>query len=179
MDIQDLWEKALKRTEIIRPRVLPLSMMGPTHLPYIFLAESSINQGDTVVRKGEVVVDKPALILPHDMPQFEGFESEKISSFDLDMLTNFLFVRGVRFPSLKYNNVVNALDLREGKLDHSVKFYRGELEKQENVSAGLVLGPEDLWQFSILIFTANQMIRQAEGDLRQLWEKYRKNKNDD
>ncbi|MBI3317374.1 MAG: hypothetical protein HYZ85_05175 [Candidatus Omnitrophica bacterium] len=178
MDIQDLWEKALKKTEIIRPRVLPLSVFGSTHLPYIFLAESSLNRGDTVVRKGEVMVDKPTIVLPNDMPQFEGFESEKVSTFDLDMLTNFLFVRGVKFPSLKYNNKVESLDLREGGLGDAIQFYRRELECRENTSSGLVLGPEDVWQFSILVFTANQMIRQAEGDIRQLWDKYRKKKND-
>lgn len=174
MDLQETWEKALKRTEIIRPRVSPLSTFGPTHLPYIFLAESSVNIGDTVVRKGEVVVEKPSIILPQDFPQFEGFESEEVSAFNLDMLTSFLFVRGVRFPSLKYNNKTHSLDLREGKLQQSVDFYRHELEKQENVNSGLVLGPEDAWQFSILIFIAGQVVRQAEGDIKKLWEKYKK-----
>ena len=178
MDLQDIWEKALKRTEIVRPRVSPLSVFGPTHLPYIFLAESSVNLGDTVVRKGEVVVEKPSIILPQDFPQFEGFESEQMSAFNLDMLTSFLFVRGVRFPSLRYNNKTDSLDLREGRLQDAVTFYKCELEKQENLNSGLVLGPEDAWQFSILIFIGSQVMRQAEGDIKKLWEDYKKGKND-
>ena len=73
MDIQELWERALKNTEIIRPRVQELHTFSSTQLPYVFLSESSINAGDTVVRKGEVLVEKPSLILPADSPQFEGF----------------------------------------------------------------------------------------------------------
>ena len=69
MDIHKSWEKALKRTEIIRPRVQPLHAFESTHLPYIFLGESSVNTGDSVVRKGEVLVEKPALVLPPSTPQ--------------------------------------------------------------------------------------------------------------
>ncbi len=58
MDIEKTWEKALKYTEIIRPRVEPLNTFRTTHLPYIFLTESSVNVGDSVVRKGEVLVEK-------------------------------------------------------------------------------------------------------------------------
>jgi len=40
MDIHDSWEKALKATEIIRPRVQPLQTFEATQIPYVFLAES-------------------------------------------------------------------------------------------------------------------------------------------
>ena len=72
MDIQQLWDKALKDTEIVRTRALDLPTYEATALPYIFLAESGLNAGDTVVRKGEVVIERPALILP--MAQFQGFK---------------------------------------------------------------------------------------------------------
>ncbi|MBI4711459.1 MAG: hypothetical protein HY767_03240, partial [Candidatus Omnitrophica bacterium] len=94
MYIHDYWEKALKSTEIIRPRVQPLQTFEATQIPYVFLAESAVNQGDTVVRKGEVTVDKPSIILPPNLPQFEGFEFDKEFSGVEDYLTTFLFVRG-------------------------------------------------------------------------------------
>jgi len=176
MDIQDFWEKALKDTEIIRSRVQPLAVFGATRLPYIFLAESAVNAGDTVVRKGEVVVDKPSLILPSNLPQFEGFEpeSEKTPALNPDFLATYLFVRGIRFPSLKYENRTHALDLREGRLAEAIRYYAHELEKAENVSTGLVIGPEDCWQFSLLIFIANQVVRQADGDIRKLLDDFKK-----
>jgi len=64
MGIHESWEKALKMTEIVRPRVQPLATFEATQIPYIFLAESLVNHGDTVIRKGEITIDKPSIILP-------------------------------------------------------------------------------------------------------------------
>ena len=173
MDIHESWEKALKLTEIIRPRIQPLSTFEATQLPYIFLAQSSVNHGDTVVRKGEVTVDKPSIILPPYMPQFEGFEFEKKFQGVEDYLTTFLLVRGIRFPSMKYENKVNSLDIYENKLKQAIEEYSRRLQQQENLSTGLVIGPEDCWQFSILIFVCGQALRYAEGDIRRIFERYR------
>lgn len=174
MNIQDSWEKALKNTEIIRPRVLPLDTFEATRLPYIFLAESIVNNGDTVVRKGAVMVEKPALILPESSPQFEGFDFEKESGFNLDTFINFLLVRGVLFPSLKYDNKTDALDIYSGKLKDAISHYSDKLQKQEDVHTGLIIGPEDAWQFSILIFICSQVARSAEGDVKKILDKFRR-----
>ena len=46
----------------------------------------------------------------------------------------------------------------------------------EDVRTGLVCGPEESWQFSILILVAHQISRQADGDIRKLIDKYREEK---
>lgn len=176
MDIQRYWEKALRDTEVIRPRIEPLLTFQATRLPYTFLAESGVNLGDTVVRRGEVVVEKPSLILPNDYPQFTGFDSGEAPAFRPEPLVNFFLVRGVRFPSLKYSNRTHSLDIREGKLREAIEYYRRGLEMQENVTGGLIVGPEDCWQFSVLIFVTGQVLRSAEGDIRKLLDEFRKKK---
>ena len=168
MNIEKAWEKALKYTEIIRPRVEPLDTFKTTHLPYIFLAESSVNVGDSVVRKGEVLVEKPSIILPPDSPQLEGFDFKDVSRRQQDMIINFLLVRGIGFPSLKYNNKTYSLDIFEGRLSKAIKKYTHELQKEENVTSGLVIGPEDCWQFSILIFVGMQILRSTDNDIKNL-----------
>ena len=167
MDIQEIWDKALKETEIIRPRVAPLSSQETTVMPYIFLAESSVNVGDTVVRTGKVLVEKPSIILPSDFPHFEGFDFEKDFHFREDTIINFLIVRGVRFPTLKYNNQISKIDIYEGPLAKAVKEYSHKLQKTEDVHAGLVIGPEEAWQFSILIFIGAMVSRSAFGDIKR------------
>ena len=174
MGIQERWEKALEKTEIIKPRVQELLTFSHTDLPYIFLSESSINIGDTVVRKGSVMVDKPSLILPMGLPQFEGFDFGKESDVKEDMVTNFLLVRGIKFPSLKYNNKTYSLDLFEGRLSKAIDEYRDRLQREENVLTGLVIGPEDCWQFSLLIFVCAQVIKSADGDIRRLLDEFKK-----
>ena len=174
MNIQEAWERALKSTEIVRPRVQPLHTFEATHIPYIFLAESSVNAGDTVVRKGEVIIEKPSLVLPFGLPYFEGFEFEEEMSIDQGLLMNFLLVRGVQFPSMRYNNRTDTVEVFEGGLSKAIDHYSEQLMRAEDVSTGLVVGHEAVWQFSLLIFTGGQIMRSADGDLRRLLEDYRK-----
>ena len=143
-------------------------------VPYILLSESSINIGDTVVRKGEVVVEKPALILPPNVPQLEGFEFGADNGADEDSIINYLLIRGVTLPSLKYNNLTHSLDLYEDKLANAVKYYKTQLQYKEDVHTGLLVGPEDGWQFSILIFICSQVAKNAQTDIKKLWDEYKK-----
>ena len=101
MNIQEAFEKALKETDIIRSRVLSLQTFADTHVPYVLLSASSINPGDTVVRKGEVLVQKPSLILPPNIPQFDGFDRDDLPGLDSDAMINLLLVRGVSLPSIR------------------------------------------------------------------------------
>ncbi len=174
MDIEKVWEKALKYTEIIRPRVEPLNTFKTTHLPYVFLAESSVNVGDSVVRKGEVLVEKPSIILPPGSPQLEGFDFKDVSKYQQDTIVNFFLVRGIMFPSLKYNNKTYSLDIFEGRLSKAIEKYSRELQKAENVTSSLIIGPEDCWQFSVLIFVCMQILRSADNDIKKLMNRARR-----
>ena len=176
MDIQNNWEKALRNTEIIRSRVQDLMTFTDTQVPYILLSESSVNIGDTVVRKGEIVVERPSLILPPNVPSFEGFEFEPSKISGEESVINYLLVRGVTLPSLKYNNKTFSLDIYEDKLGNALKFYKSQLESREDVHTGLVVGPEDCWQFSVLIFICSQVAKNAQTDIKKLWNDYRNRK---
>ena len=173
MNIQDAWEKAVRKTEVVRPRVQPLATFTATHLPYICLSESSVNPGDTAVRKGEVVVEKPSIVLPFNMPHFEGFNFEEEMHVNEDFLNSFFLVRGISFPSLKYNNKQYSLEVYEGSLSKAAAHYKSELQKAENVHSGLILGPEDCWQFSVIIFVGGQIMKSAEGDIKRLMDDFR------
>jgi len=174
MDIQETWERALKNTEIIRSRVKALLTFAVTDLPYILLSKSAVNLGDTVVRKGKVFVEKPSLIVPSNLPQFEGFDFEKELHFNENTITNFFLVRGVKFPSLKYNNQTYSLDIYEGRLDKAMKHFSDQLQRKEDVHSGLIVGPEDCWQFSLLIFICSMVIKSADGDIKNILEDLRR-----
>ena len=172
MDLDGLWEKALKGTEIVRARMLDLKTFEPTMLPYVFLAESQLNHGDTVVRTGHVVIERPALILPS--PRLEGFEFASDHSFGDDTVLNFLLVRGIKFPSLRYRHELSSLDLREGSLQGAITDLQERMKRAEDVQTGLVVGPEEAWQFSVLILVGSLILRSAEGDVRRLLDDWRK-----
>ena len=173
MDIHDAWSKALKETGIIRSRILGLHTFEQTNVPYILLSASAVNPGDTVVLSGELAVDRPALILPPNAPQFEGFEFDKLHANE-DSLLNFLLVRGVSLPSLLYNNKNNRLNIFEGNVDQAVAHYGNQLQREENTSTGLLTAPEDVWQFSLLIFVCSQVAKNSVTDMRRLLEEFRR-----
>lgn len=171
MDIEQLWEKAQQKTEIVRGRVKPLPSFAATKVPYVFLAESVVNEGHTIVRKGKILIEKPIIILPEDMPQFEGFDFEKDLDVEQGTMQMFFLMRGIRFPSLKYNNTVDKLDLEDKSLSKAAEKYKKSLERKENVNTALILGPEDCWQFSILLYMAALIGRCARADIMNLLEK--------
>jgi hypothetical protein len=175
MDIEQNWNKALKETEIIRARIQPLMSTGETFVPYILLSESSVNQGDTAVRRGEVAVGKPSIIVPPDNPQFQGFEFEEHNGINENSLVNFLLVRGVRLPSFVYDNKTSSLDIFEGDMSKAVKHFNSLLQSEENIKTGLLLGPEDCWPFSLLIFTCTQIARNLDQDIRRLLNDHKNN----
>lgn len=172
MDIESLWDKALQHTEVIRSRAQDLATFESTVLPYVFLAESSVNVGDTVVRKGQVLMERPLLIVPG--PQFEGFEFEKDYHVGESAITNFLLIRGVKFPSLRFRHELSELSLREGSLQQAIDHFVDHLKQAEDIQTGLVIGPEEAWQFSVLILVGSLVIRSAEGDLRRLLDAWRR-----
>lgn len=174
MDLEESWHKALQNTEILRTRLHALMTGADTHIPYVFLSESSINVGDSVVRKGEVVVHKPSLIVPPYHPSFLGFDFGEKDGLDENSVINFLIVRGVSLPSLSYDNRTNSLNIFEGRLSMAVKHYEDILRRQEDISTGLLTGPEDAWQFSLLVFIASQIIKNADHDIRKLLDQYKK-----
>ena len=174
MDIQELWDHARRRTEILRMQLQDLSTFESTLVPYVFLGESSLNPGDTVVRKGQILIQRPAIILPHFSPQFEGFEFEADPQLSNEAVATFLLVRGIQFPSLKYRHQLSSLDVFEGSLQTAIDHVTRQLTMSEDIKTGLVMGPEDAWQFSVLLLVGALVVRSAEGDLRRILDEWRK-----
>lgn len=176
INFSEHWEQALRTTKVHRQRVRSLETFSATKVPYILLSESVMGSEDTVARTGEINVEKPAIILPSASPHFEGFDSGDKASFNLDMIANLLLVRGVVFPSLKYAHKTGALEVFEGDLSKAREHYMRILERKEDVATSLLEGPSESWQYSLLILIAREVAKSAEGDVRKIFEKFRKQK---
>lgn len=168
MNLANRWQKAVRQTNVLRWRKTHLATFDNTILKYSFLGESSVNSGDTVQRKGRIVVHKPLLILPESMPQFEGFDFLKDLGVDEDELSRFLLIRGVSFPSLKYRHETDSISVLEKPLDDATKYILEKLDKENNTDTGLLVGPEDCWQLSVIIYAGGLMSRSASRDINRL-----------
>ncbi len=174
MDIEQLWEMAQQKTEIVRGRIKGLSTFENTAVPYIFLAETTANERRTIVRKGKVLIERPLILLPEDLPQFEGFDFEETLDLEQGAVQMFFLMRGVRFPSLKYNNIVGKLEVEAARPSKTVEKYKKNLEKKENVNTALLIGPNECWQFSILLYMASLVGRCVRSDITNLINKFRR-----
>ena len=174
MDIQELWDKARRRTEILRMQLQDLATFDATVVPYVFLAESAVNQGDTVMRRGQVLIERPSIVLPNFSPQFEGFEFDPALHLSAETVATFLLVRGIQFPSLKYRHESSSLDVLEHPLQKAIEQFTRQMTAAEDIKTGLVIGPEDAWQFSLLLLVGALVVRSAEGDLRRILDEWRK-----
>lgn len=178
MDLTEKWNKAVQETRILRSRMRSLLAFEGTDLPYVALASSSVNLGDTVVRKGKVMVHRPLLVLPSRfLPQFEGFDFEEDYQVDSDKIRRFLLMRGISFPSLKYCNETHTVDVFEGCLEKAMDYFSQDMEKREDVHSGLMVGPDEYWQFSILIYVATLAVRSFPEDLEKLLDELNRKKD--
>ena len=125
------------------------------------------------MRKGRILVHKPEIVLPEGIPLFQGFEFEKDYQVNADTVRMFLLVRGISFPSLKYKHEISQLDIYEGPLAKAKSYFKQELERTENVETGLIIGPEDAWQFSLFIYVGLLIGKSVPSDLGKLWEKFK------
>ncbi len=173
MDIEALWKKAVSQTEIHRMRLQDLATFEDTLVPYTFLSESSLNKGDTVVRQGKVLIQKPALLLPGNSPQFEGFDFELDNGLSERSVSTFLYMRGIQFPSMRYRHEIASIDLIEKSLQESIDHYKDLMARHEDIQTGLLIGPEDTWQFSLLILVGALVARSSGSDIQKILDKWK------
>lgn len=173
MDLEEQWEKAIGATEVLRFRLPRLSTLDATEIPYIFLAESLVNAGNTVVRRGKVFAHKPAIIIPGNLPYFEDFDFEENLKVSEETVKTFFLVRGISFPSLKFKHETSKIDVYENSLKKAKEHFKEELERSEDVHTGLIVGLADCWQFSIIVYAGMLMAKSAPSDLKKFEEKFK------
>ena len=93
-------------------------------------------------------------------------------------MINFLMVRGITLPSMKYDNKIFSLNVFEGKIEDAIGVYGNRLQREENTSAGLICGPDQIWQFSLLIFICSQIAKNSSTDIRRLLDEYHKKRTE-
>lgn len=173
MEFEEYWERAIRETEIEKSWLGYLNNTSQTILPYIILSKSSLDNSDTVVRKGKIEVSQPLIFLPGNTPILEGFEFQKANISENSMIT-FLLLRGINLPSLKYSNTIYSLQLENSSLSEMVKKYKEELQKLEDIKTALIIGPDECWQFSLLIYVAGLTAKSAPHDIKKFLEDLRR-----
>lgn len=168
-DFEQRWLRAKDGTTIHRRRKNDLYTFGTTALPYIFIASSAINTGDSIIRRGEMKTEKPAIIWGGGQPEterFSGFENEGEEGQD-----QILFARAFRFPDLQVQNKGMELEVVTRELHSLSDELMGDLDSDSDSRTAVIEGPEDLWGLSLLIYAAEMTQRSAPGNFRDIAER--------
>jgi len=172
-DFEKKLKLARQQTQILRTRKSDLFTFGTTSLPYVFLAESLINEGDTIIRRGEVKTAKPSLIMGEDLPTFEGFSDEESDHKQM----SFVFGRGFQFPSLNFQNNDMQLEVVSKELKAVSDEVQNEFDKTHDSRTAVISGPEESWAFSLLIYAGEMTKRSAPGNIKDMFERGHLNSN--
>ncbi|MBF0198755.1 MAG: hypothetical protein HQL32_13650 [Planctomycetes bacterium] len=174
LNFDDKFKQAAEQSKIHRQRKSALFTFGATRLPYYFVAPSAINEGDTVIRKGEISTEKPALITGDNLPHFSGF-GEDYDAHERQM--SVIFGRGFHFPQLNYQNHSGSLEVVSKEEQKVLDELLQALDNEHDSLTAVVSGPEDSWALSIL-FYAGEMTRQsAPGNVKEMFERGRFNQD--
>ncbi|MBN1257096.1 MAG: hypothetical protein JXA52_05265 [Planctomycetes bacterium] len=160
--------EAQRKTRILRTRKNLLYTFGSTRLPYVFLANSGINRGDVVMRKGEVSVDRPKIFTPSNPVELEGFGFEELEEGMIPVLLN----RWVHFPPAKYHNSSSALEVLDGPFERAQEEIINRLDRQNDIRTGVIQGLEHLWGFSVLGYVGQMIVRSTPSNIGEYFEHY-------
>jgi hypothetical protein len=71
---------------------------------------------------------------------------------------------------------MSSLDVFEGNVDEAIKHFGNQLQSQENTSAGLLVAPDDVWPFSLMIFICGQIAKNSSTDIKKIMDQWRNKK---
>jgi hypothetical protein len=160
---------AQRKTHILRTRKNLLYTFGKTNLPYVFLADSAVNEGDIVVRRGEVTVNPPKIIAPGNSDvELEGFGFEALDEGMVPVILN----RWVQFPAAKYSNAHGSLDVVGGPIEKATEEVINRLDQSNDIRTGVIHGPEGAWGFSLLGYVGQMIVRSTPSNVGEFFERF-------
>ncbi|MCL0102071.1 hypothetical protein M1O29_03205 [Dehalococcoidia bacterium] len=147
-----------------------LATFGVTRLTYHLLTEPSYSDlvttsPETVVREGEVMAQRPAVVTPFYLLNLEGFGSEARRSMEL-MAGQF----GANSPGLlyTYKNETSSLNIVGGRSEEVAERISKDLDSQGKNLAAVITGDDSLWDVCLLKFIYEYTAASAKGNIQEL-----------
>ncbi|MBN2457360.1 MAG: hypothetical protein JXB29_12635 [Sedimentisphaerales bacterium] len=166
-----------KKTEIIREYQRILYTFGDMELPYVFVAEHRRFSNRTVVRRGNILFQKPHILLPRYFsgPQFnDGFEHPEA----IPPEAAYIF----RTMGLPYSQVANRLitkqEMEYGSLKEVLGRFDREMEQQQNIETGLIKGSLEGADVSLMRYSLGLVIKSASENVNEFFDHLRRQRGE-
>ena len=146
--------EAVRHTEILRPPRQSLSTFGTTNVYYYLVTEPAYSDlvpdaGETVIREGRVITEKPKIVTPYYLSRLEGFSFDAKRYFEMLIRTY-----GADAPGLfyTYRNEPKELNIVSDNWQAVVAKLNEEIDKRGDPLASIIKGVDDLWDVSLFKF---------------------------
>ncbi len=145
---------AVRRTEILRAPKQSLHSFGTTNIYYYLVTEPVYselvkNMGETVIREGRVIAERPRIVTPYYLSRLEGFSLEARRYFEALMREYGSNIQGLFYT---YKNEPKELTIVSDNLLSVVDKLNTEIDKRGDRLAAIIKGEDELWDVSILKF---------------------------
>ncbi len=169
--------EAVRRTEILRAPKQSLATFGTTNIYYYLVTEPvyselvknvtepKATQGETVVREGRIIAEKPRIVTPYYLSRLEGFSSEARRYFDELVKTH-----GSNIPGLfyTYKNEPKELNIVAGDLLSVVDKLNTEINKRGDPLTSIIKGEDEFWDVSLMKFIYEMTRSSLRNNLWQM-----------
>ena len=170
MEMEDAFKMAQADTRFIKVRKNLLYTFGATRLPYVCLSQAADNADQIMVRRGEVMADRPQISVPEEIFSFEGFDQAKENTGDEFAV---ILARRISMPPSKYVNKTGAVMRERGPLSEAIERVIRRLESDNDVRTGVISAPEPVWGLSVLLYVGSQVARSAPSNVQEHFEHLR------
>ncbi len=171
------FEECWKATEIIREYQRMLFTFGDMEVPYVLVTEHDRFKDRAVIRRGVVMLQKPQIFLPshYGGPEFqEGFEHADAIPPEATFL-----LRAMQLPYCQIRNRPIAREHMEyGSLQSILDRFEREMENQEDTETGLIKGPSEGADVSLMRYSLGLAIKSAPGNVREFFEHLRRQRGE-
>jgi len=171
------FEECWRATEVIREYQRMLFTFGDMEVPYVLITEHSRFKDRAVITKGVVMLQRPQILLPSQYggPQFqEGFEHADAIPPEAAFL-----LRAMQLPYSKISNRPVADEYMEyGSLQSVLDKFDREMESREDTETGLIKGPPEGADVSLMRYSLGLAIKSAPGNVREFFEHLRRQRGD-
>jgi hypothetical protein len=150
----DRIEDAVRHTEILRLPRQALATFGSTNIEYYLVtrpayAELTQDSGETVIREGRVIAERPRIVTPYYMSQLEGFSPDARRYFNT-LIQSY----GPNTPGLfyTYRNQPGNLTIVTEELRSVVERLNSDIDRRGDPLVTIIKGQDELWDVSLMRF---------------------------
>jgi hypothetical protein len=150
----DRIEDAVRHTEILRLPRQALATFGSTNIGYYLVTRPAYTEltqesGETVIREGRVIAERPRIVTPYYMSQLEGFSPDARRYFN-SLIQHY----GPNTPGLfySYRNQPGNLTIVTDELKAVVERLNSDIDKRGDPLVTIIKGQDELWDVSLMRF---------------------------